>query len=221
MKMPLKSMKNFLPATTHKRLTRELRSHLAVHLSAMRPARTEGKHSGRQDGADDRFSVLATLPVFAARLDQLALSGLAGLDPTGLLLWIRSPYQDHMLVEVGDIKRAHPPIRVFSGPVAKDFERAIVNASIHADKQGDSLHVLRVPALHLYALGGSGSSMGPADSFVAFASNVAGLKPGMRYSARRFESQLRTLATQCILRWYQRTHGEVKSKKVPKKKDGN
>jgi hypothetical protein len=212
------SIKPVLTAAVRRQIATALSSHLAAHLSSSHPAgisldETSGSYKRR--GKKNRFVASAVLPVYVAQLHQLARAGVANLQAEGFLLLVRSPAQEHLLVEVSDPAHVPPPIRVISGATVKALERALITFAARPSKDHSPLSVLRVPALHLYAIWGDIPANQSAAAFVPLTPNFAGVKPGRRYTLQRFEAQLRTAAMQCILRWYERLIIEQENSKAP------
>ena len=189
------------------RIATALGPHLAAHLSSSHPAGIsldESSGSDKQRGKKSRFVASVVLPVYVAQLHQLARSGLAHLQPAGFLLLVHSPTQELLMVEVSDLAETTMLIRVISGTTVKALERALIISATRLSQGYNSQRVLRVPALHLYAIWEVTPSNQLAAAFVPFTTNFAGVKPGRRYTLRRFDAQLKTLAMQYILRWYER-----------------
>ena len=108
------------------------------------------------------------------------------------------------MVEVSDLAETPMPIRVISGATVKALERALITSAARLGQDHSSLRVLRVPALHLYAIWEVAPSNQLAAAFVPFTTNFVGVKPGRRYTLRRFDAQLKTVAMRYVLRWYER-----------------
>jgi hypothetical protein len=200
------------------RIATALGPHLAAHLSSSHSAGISLDESSVTDNRrakKNRFVASAVLAVYIAQLHQLARAGVANLEPAGFLLLVHSPAKEHLLVEVSNLAQTTPPIRVISGATVKAFERALITSSARPGQDHSSLRVLRVPALHLYAVWRDSRSNQPTAAFMPFTPNFAGVKPGRRYTLRRFEAQLKTAAMQCILRWYERLIMKAEDSKQP------
>jgi hypothetical protein len=212
------SIKPVLTAAVRRQIATALGPHLAAHLSSSHPtgiSLDETSGSDNRRGKKNRFVASAVLPVYVAQLHQLARAGVANLQAEGFLLLVRSPAQKHLLVEVSDPGQVPPPIRVISGATVKALERALITFAARPSKDHSSLSVLRVPALHLYAVCGDIPTNQPGAAFVPFTPNFAGVKPGRRYTLQRFDAQLRTAAIQCILRWYEGLIMKQENRKAP------
>jgi hypothetical protein len=185
MKTSARSTKTLLTAASRRRVATALGPHLAAHLCSSHPAGIsldESSGSDNRRSKKNRFVASAVLPIYVAQLHQLARAGVANLQPAGFLLLVRSPTQEHLLVEVSDLAQTTPPIRVISGATVKTFERALITSGPRPGQDHSSLRVLRVPALHLYAVWRDSPSNQPPAAFIPLTPNVAGVKPGRRYT---------------------------------------
>jgi hypothetical protein len=212
-----KATASILTAAASGRISRALGPQLAAHLASSHPqgiALGEASSAHNPRGRKSRFVASAIVPVYVAQLHQLARSGVARLQPAGLLLLVRSPALEHLLVEVSDPTQSPAQIRVTSGPTVQTFERALTASTLRPVQKRSSLRVLRVPALHLSALWRDDPSNLLGTTFVPFTANTGGFKPGQRYTLRSFDAKLKHAALQCILRWYEQCIAKEKASKA-------
>lgn len=207
MKPFAKVTKPLLPQAFRQRIAAALSGHLAAHLPGQptRISLEESPLSNGKLGGKSRFVAVAVLPIYVAQLHQLARTGLANLEPSGFLLLVRSPLEQHLLVEVGKPNRKPPAIRVVSGDSVNSLQRALTTLAALPKQKHSSVRILRVPSLHLYAVWCLTPSAQQKSQCVPFTANFAGLKIGRRYSAGRLEKILQNAAMRIILLWYERS----------------
>src|SRR6266852_7812147 len=149
------AVERLLPPKLRRNLALKLDEHLHLHMPS-RPRRrislVDGVSAAGAKSPVHAFSIAAALPVFTSTLSQLARSGLRELTTAGVFLLIESPEGQHFLVEVGAPQEPAPSIRVTSGPTVDALSRALTRIAAPPRKKRTELRLLRVAALHLYAL---------------------------------------------------------------------
>jgi hypothetical protein len=156
--------------------------------------------------ANHRFSVTFIAPVFISSCGELTRSGLGGAEHAGVILLLKSTQGQSLYVEVEHVAKAPEVIRVSSGSITGDMEKAVNRSIMPKDlrRNRSEVRILRVPAMHLSAVWRHIPAKPNASRVVPYTPNFAGVEKGRAYSARRADSILRNSAIQIILRWYER-----------------
>lgn len=189
-----------------RRVASALEKHVNLHLPALPSRRITlaselaaktTKRSGRT------FVIEASLPIYSATLIQLARYGVASAVPLGMNVLVSSPEGDSLLVEVNDSNEA---VRVISGPTVGALRKALSRKGPRLGTLQPS--ILRVAALHLYALWRSSGQRIETSVFIPYGANQAGVKPGKTYRFPHFQKVVQHIATQRILQWHERYEQE-------------
>jgi len=199
-----------------KRIAHLLSGHVSIHipLKHPRPIRVlEGAKRVPKGSVDEihTFVVTFAAPVFTSSCGKLARSGIGNPQQAGLVLLIKSLDGKSLYVEVERPSKGPESIRVSTGSVASDLEKAVNRSKASEDsrRKKSEIRILRISAMHLSAVWRHIPAYPESDRIVPYTANFVGVRKGSAYSLRRADSILRNAAIQTILRWYERYQNEL------------
>ena len=198
-----------------KRIASRLSGHVPMHLplAAPRAIRVlERAKPAPKRSADEIHTFLITFaaPIFTSSCGKLASSGIGNPHQAGLVLLIKSLDGDSLYVEVEHLSKGPESIRVSTGSVTGDLEKAVNRSKPSEDsrRKKSELRILRISAMHLSAVWRHIPTNPEADRIVPYTANFAGVRKGSAYSLRRADRILKNAAMEAILRWYERYQEE-------------
>src|SRR5260370_17976941 len=198
-----------------KRIASRLSGHVPMHLplAAARPIRvSERAKPAPKRSADEIHTFLITFaaPIYTSSCGKLVRSGIGNPHQAGLVLLIKSLDGDSLSVEVEHLSKGPESIRVSTGSVTGDLEKAVNRSKPSEDsrRKKSELRILRISAMHLSAVWRHISTNPEADRIVPYTANSAGARQGSPYSLPRSNLLLKNAAMEAILRWYERYQEE-------------
>ncbi len=199
-----------------KRIASLLSGHVSMHLpqADSRHIRVlEGRKPAPKSSADatHTFFVTFAAPVFTASCGELSRSRLGNAQRAGLVLLLKSLDGNSLYVEVERPSKDPESIRVSTGSITGDLEKAFVRSEASEDsrRKKSEIRILRISAMHLSAVWRHIPANPDADRIVPYTANFGGVKNGRAYSFRRADRILTNSAIQIILRWYERYQKEL------------
>jgi hypothetical protein len=199
-----------------KRIAQLLRGHVSIHIPQKNSRHLRvlerAKSAPKRSAEIDTFVVTFQAPIFTSSCGNLARSGIGNLQHAGMILLIKSLDGNALYVEVGHASKDTESIRVSTGSITDDLEKAVTRskASMESRRTKSDIRILRISAMHLSSIWRHIPANPKADQIVPYTANFAGVRKGSAYSLRRANGILKKSAIQAILRWY-----EVYEKDLP------
>jgi hypothetical protein len=180
------------------------RPHIRVVDSPHAPRRKLSKES-------NVFFIVEKLPIYAGSCGTMVRGGIRDVKQAGMILLVRSSSGLSLHVELRGLGRQLAVVRVSTGAIATDLEKAIQSTSKRHTRRstGAELRVFRIAGMHVSAVWAHRPKKRGTDVFVPYTLNFAGLRLGRTYKLHRIESLMKKHATNMILRWYDRYEKSV------------